>query len=87
MLAYCLRGNHYHVVLHTRRANLSRLMPHLNGVVTQACNRRHRKVGHLFQGRFKAILVVRDGYLLEVFRYVELNPVRARMVRGPGDWP
>ena len=56
MLAYCLMGNHYHFVLHTRRANLSLLMRHINGVYTQAYNRRHNKVGHLFQGRFKAIL-------------------------------
>ncbi len=81
VLAYCQMGNHDHFVLHTRRANLSRLMRHLNGVVTQAFNRRHRKVGHLFQGRFKAILVDRDAYLLEVCRDVELNPVaRPRMV-------
>ena len=85
VLAFCLMGNHYHFVLHTRRANLSRLMRHLNGVYMQAYNCRHRKVGHLFQGRFKAILVDRDAYLLEVCRYVELNPVRTRMVVGPGD--
>ena len=84
VLAYCLMGNHYHFVLHTRQANLSRLMRHLNGVYTQEYNRRHREVMHLFQGRFKAILVDRDAYLLEVCRYVELNPVRARMVTGPG---
>jgi REP element-mobilizing transposase RayT len=87
MLAYCLMGNHYHFVLHTRRANLSMLMRHVNGVYTQAFNRRHGKVGHLFQGRFKAILVDRDAYLLEVCRYVELNPVRARSVRQPEAWP
>jgi REP-associated tyrosine transposase len=86
-LAYCLMGNHYHLVLHTRQANLSRLMRHLNGVTTQNFNRRHGKVGHLFQGRFKAILVDRDSYLLEVCRYVELNPVRAGMVDEPGAWP
>lgn len=86
-LAYCLMGNHYHLVLHTRRANLSRLMRHINGVYTQAYNRRHNKVGHLFQGRFKAILVDRDPYLLEVCRYVDLNPVRANMVMHPADWP
>ena len=84
VLAYCLMGNHDHFVLHTRRANMSRLMRNLNSVYTQAYNRRHRKVGHLFQGRFKAILVDRDDYLLEVCRYVELNPVRTRMVTGPG---
>ena len=67
MLAYCLRGNHYHVVLHTRRANLSRLMRHLNGVVTQAFNRRHRKMGHLFHfpGPFQGSSGGRDAYLLE----------------------
>ncbi len=87
MLAYCLMGNHYHFVLYTRRASLSVLMQQLNGIYTQAYNRRHAKVGHLFQGRFKAILVDRDSYLLEVCRYVELNPVRAGMVESPGDWP
>jgi putative transposase len=86
-LAYCLMGNHYHLVLHTRQANLSRLMRHVNGVYTQAFNRHHGLVGHLFQGRFKAILVDRDAYLLEVCRYVELNPVRAKMVAAPLDWP
>jgi REP element-mobilizing transposase RayT/DNA-directed RNA polymerase specialized sigma24 family protein len=86
MLAYCLMGNHYHFVLHTRQANLSLLMRHVNGVYTQFFNRRHNKVGHLFQGRFKAILVDRDAYLLEVCRYVELNPVRARMVAKPDRW-
>lgn len=85
-LAYCLMDNHYHFVLQTRQANLSLLMRHINGVYTQAYNRRHDKVGHLFQGRFKAILVDREAYLLEVVRYVDLNPVRARMVRDPASW-
>lgn len=85
-LSFCLMGNHYHFVLHTRKGNLSLLMRHINGVYTQAFNRRHNKVGHLFQGRFKAILVDRDAYLLEVCRYVDLNPVRARMVRKPEKW-
>jgi putative transposase len=87
VLAYCLMGNHYHLVLHTRSANLSRLMRHLNGVYTQTFNRRHNLVGHLFQGRFKAILVDRDAYLLEVVRYVELNPVRAAIASDPLAWP
>ncbi|HNB43466.1 MAG TPA: transposase [Burkholderiaceae bacterium] len=86
VLAYCLMGNHYHFVLHTRQPNLSRLMRQVNGVYTQRFNRRHQKVGHLLQGRFKAILVDRDAYLLDVCRYVELNPVRAHMVEAPGDW-
>ncbi|MBL8279311.1 MAG: transposase [Pelomonas sp.] len=87
LLAYCLMGNHYHFVIHTRQGNLSVLMRHINGVYTQAFNRRHSKVGHLFQGRFKAILVDREAYLLEVCRYVELNPVRAAMVARVEDWP
>ena len=86
VLSYCLMGNHYHFVLHTRQGKLSLLMRHINGVYTQAFNRRHNKVGHLFQGRFKAILVDRDAYLLEVCRYVDFNPVRARMVRKPEAW-
>ena len=73
VLAYCLMGNHYHFVLHTRQPNLSRLMRQMNGVYTQRFNRRHQKVGHLLQGRFKAILVDRDAYLLDVCRYVEMN--------------
>jgi len=85
-LAYCLMDNHYHFVLHTRQGNLSLLMRHINGVYTQTYNRRHHRVGHLFQGRFKAILVDRDAYLLEVCRYVDLNPVRARMVPKPEAW-
>jgi len=86
-LAYCLMDNHYHLVLCTRQANLSALMRHVNGVFTQRVNRRHGKVGHVFQGRYKAILVDRDAYLLEVCRYVDLNPVRAGMVASPHDWP
>jgi putative transposase len=86
-LAYCLMGNHYHFVFHTGQANLSRSMRHINGVFTQTFNRRHGKVGHLFQGRFKSILVDRDSYLMEVCRYVELNPVRAGMVDHAQDWP
>ena len=81
--AYCLMGNHYHLVIRTRQANLSRLMRHINGVYTQTFNRRHQLTGHLFQGRFKAILVDCDSYLLEVCRYVDLNPVRAKMVKRP----
>jgi REP element-mobilizing transposase RayT len=87
VLAYCLMDNHYHLVIHTRAANLSRLMRHLNGVYTQRFNRRHGLVGHLFQGRFKAILVDRDNYLLALCRYVERNPVAARLVDRPEDWP
>lgn len=84
---YCLMGNHYHLVIETPEANLARGMRQLNGVYTQAFNRRHRKVGHLFQGRYTAILVDKNKYLLELARYVVLNPVRARMVKSAGQWP
>ncbi len=84
--AWCLMDNHYHLLIQTPDANLSKGMRQLNGVYTQASNRRHRRVGHLFQGRFKAILVDSDAYLLELTRYVVLNPVRAGMVKKPADW-
>jgi hypothetical protein len=79
--------NHYHLVLHTRQANLSRLMRHINGVYTQTFNRRHGSAGHLFQGRFKSILVDRDAYLLALCRYVERNPVAAGVVESAEQWP
>lgn len=85
--AYCLMGNHYHLVIETLEGNLSKGMRQLNGVFTQACNRRHQRAGHLFQGRFKAILVDKESYLLELSRYVVLNPVRAGMVDAAADWP
>ena len=84
--AWCLMDNHYHLLIQTPDGNLSKGMRKLNGVYTQASNRRHRRVGHLFQGRFKAILVDRDAYLLELARYVVLNPVRAGTVKKPADW-
>ncbi|MBI3061933.1 MAG: transposase [Deltaproteobacteria bacterium] len=85
--AYCLMENHYHLVIETSEGNLSKGMRHLNGVYTQVSNRRHKRVGHLFQGRYKAILIDKDSYWLEVSRYVVLNPVRAGMVKEPGGWP
>jgi len=85
--AYCLMTNHYHLVLETPVANLSSGMRELNGNYTQLFNRRHDRVGHLFQGRFTSILVEREPYLGEVIRYVVLNPVRAGMVGRPEDWP
>ncbi len=85
--AWCQMTNHYHVVVETADGNLGRGMRHLNGVYTQTMNRLHRRVGHVFQGRYKAILVDRDAYLLAVARYVVLNPVRAGMVDDPGRWP
>lgn len=85
--AWCLMDNHYHLLIQTPDGNLSKGMRQLNGIYTQANNRRHRRVGHLFQGRFKAILVDGDAYLLELTRYIVLNPVRAGMVKKPSAWP
>lgn len=84
--AYCQMTNHYHLVIETPDANLSRGMRQLNGVYTQHINRRHRRVGHVFQGRYKSILIDKEAYLLEVARYVVLNPVRAHMVNDVADW-
>ena len=84
--AYCLMGNHYHLLVETPEANLSKGMRQLNGVYTQRFNRTHARVGHVFQGRYKAILVEKHAYLLELARYVVLNPVRAKRVRQAGSW-
>lgn len=84
--AYCLMDNHYHLVVETPDGNLSRGMRQLNGVYTQTFNWRHHTTGHVFQGRYKAILVDKESYLLELCRYVVLNPVRAAMRDKPEDW-
>ncbi|HEY7040258.1 MAG TPA: transposase [Methylomirabilota bacterium] len=84
--AYCLMGNHYHLLLETPDANLSVAMRQLNGVYTQRFNRRHERCGHVLQGRFGAALVGRHAHLHEVCRYIVLNPVRAGLVSHPRDW-
>ena len=84
--AYCLMDNHYHLVIETPDGNLAKGMRQLNGVYTQAYNRWHHRSGHIFQGRYKAILVQKESHLLEVCRYVVLNPVRAKVVGDPRRW-
>ncbi|MBI5747102.1 MAG: transposase [Nitrospirae bacterium] len=84
--AYCLTSNHYHLLIETSDGNLSRGMRQLNGIYAQQFNRRHKRVGHVLQGRYKAILVDKDNYLLELCRYIVLNPVRAGIVRDPKQW-
>ena len=82
-----MMDNHYHLLVQTPDANLSAGMRQLNGVYTQFAYRTHGRVGHVFQGRFKAILIDEDNYLLELARYVVLNPVRAGAVQEAKDWP
>ena len=84
---YCQMTNHYHLLAETIDGNLSRGMRQLNGLYTQKFNNRYKESGHLFQGRYKAIIVQKENYLLELSRYVVLNPVRAKMVALPEDWP
>jgi putative transposase len=84
--AYCLMDNHYHLLVETPEGNLSLGMRQLNGVYTQYFNKRHKRTGHLFQGRYKAILIQKESHLLEVCRYVVLNPVRAGLVERPEGW-
>ena len=86
LLAYCLMGNHYHLLVRTPHANLSRGMQQLNSGYAQALHRRRATGGHVFQGRFHGTLIERDSHLLEVVRYIALNPVRAGFVRFPEDW-
>ena len=84
--AYCLMPNHYHLLLHTPDGNISRCMRHINSVYTQRFNRAHKEDGQLFRGRYKAVVVSNDSYLLEVLRYIHRNPVRAELVQDAGDF-
>jgi putative transposase len=82
--AYCLMGNHFHLVVETPRPNLPSGMRQLNGRYAQGFNDRHGRCGHVFQARYRSILVQKDGHLLALCRYVVLNPVRAGLCRDPG---
>lgn len=84
--AWVLMTNHFHLVIETPQCTLSRGMHWLGGLYAQSFNRRHGRVGHLFQGRFKGILVDSDEYFLEIVRYTVLNPVRAGMVETAADY-
>lgn len=85
--AYCLMPNHYHLLVQTPDANISRCMRHINGVYTQRFNSLHRSEGQLFRGRYKAILVSADDYLLRLVRYIHRNPVKAGLAEKPEDYP
>jgi putative transposase len=85
--SFCQMGNHYHLLVETVEGNLGQGMRQLNGVYSQYYNWRHSAVGHLFQGRYKAILVQKESYLLEVARYIVLNPLRAKIIRSLDEWP
>lgn len=85
--AYCLMSDHYQLCVETPKANLSRGMRHLNGIYTQRFNARHRTFGHLFHGRFRAVVVEPERYLLDVCRSIVTNPVRSGLVTTPEEWP
>lgn len=87
VLSYCLMPNHYHLLIQTPKANLSRAMRHLNGVYTQRFNRLHKKDGPLFRGRYKAILVQEDEYLTHLIRYIHLNPIQANLTEDLLKYP
>lgn len=84
---YVLMTNHYHLIIETPEKNLSKIMHYVNSSYTTYTNVKRKRNGHLFQGRFKAIVVDRDSYLLELSRYLHLNPVRANMAEKPEDYP
>jgi len=84
--AWVLMTNHFHLAIQTPEANLSRGMHWLNGRYAAWFNRRHQRCGHLFEGRFKALIVEKENYFAEVLRYVVLNPVRAGMIKRSEDY-
>ena len=84
--AYCLMPNHFHLLLETKDSNLSQVMKRLLGLYTVRFNRKHKRLGHLFQGRYRALIVDKDAYFLQLSRYVHLNPVKAKLVKNPEDY-
>jgi REP element-mobilizing transposase RayT len=83
---YVLMSNHYHLIIETPEANLSKAMHYINSSYTTYINVNKKRSGHLFQGRYKSIIIDADNYLLELSRYIHLNPVRAGMVQKPADY-
>ena len=84
--AYCLMTNHYHLLIQTPDANISRVMRHINSIYTQQFNKAHGYDGSIFRGRYKSVLVCADSHLLELVRYIHRNPLRAAMVKKMGDY-
>ena len=84
--AYCLMINHFHFLIETPQGNISELMKDISQSYTQLFNKRHQRVGHVFQGRYKSRLIEKDAHLLEVSRYIVNNPVRAGLVKATGDY-
>lgn len=84
--AYALMDNHYHLLIETPKANISQIMQNINTSYTVYINKKYRRSGHLFQGRFKGIIVDKDEYLVTLSRYIHLNPVRAKIVQRPEDY-
>jgi len=86
LYGYCLMSNHYHLLLETTQPNVSRIMHYINGSYTTYYNIKRRRSGHVFQGRFKSIVVDKDSYFLELSRYIHLNPVRAKVTDNPAKY-
>lgn len=84
--AYCLMPNHFHLLIETKDSNLSQVMKRLLGLYTVRFNRKHKRLGHLFQGRYKALIVDKDAYFLQLSRYVHLNPMKANLAKYPEDY-
>jgi len=85
--AWCLMSNHYHLLIETPSGNLSQVMQHINGAYTNYFNVKRKRSGHLFQGRYKAILIEADAYALELSRYIHLNPIRVGVISEPSKYP